>query len=43
MGFNVTGTEVASGVLDPSMMFVTVSVILLIGLIGYAAYNIFLK
>lgn len=41
MGLNVTGTEVASGIHDPSVMISMVFVLLFIGLIIFSFYKIF--
>jgi len=38
MSFNVSGTEVASGIHDPSTMFITVFIILIIGMFLYLVY-----
>lgn len=38
MGFNVTGQEVASGVHDPTIMFITAAVIIIVAAIGYVIY-----
>lgn len=39
MGLNVTGQEVASGVHDPSVMFVVAAVIIIGGALAYAIYQ----
>jgi hypothetical protein len=43
MSFNVTGVEVASGVVDPSAMFAIVGGILLVGFILYIVYFFYSK
>jgi len=43
MGFNVTGTEVASGIHDPSTMFITVFTILIIGTFLYLVYYLLMN
>ena len=40
MGLNVTGSEVASGIYDPSTMFMVVGGLVVAGLILYAIYSL---